>query len=158
MNISKNLVVLIVSMVTLSLGACSGLTRSDKPAVNTWWLNPYTGMAQVDAAEEVQEVSLNVTVVPGLDTDQILTLSRSSKLKPYAGARWVDNLPELGTSLVARTLDASGRFDVQPGLSKGSSGKCILNLEFQKFFASMNSANETGSVHVSFDAHYQGIR
>ncbi len=155
MNISQKPVVLLMLIITLCLNACSGITKSDKPATTTWWLTPYSGVAQVEPSESVSHVSLNVVVVPGLDTDQILTLSNGSELKPYAGAQWADNLPELATSLVARTLDASDRFDVLSGRARSGSRNCKLNLEVQKFFAELNSSGQTRSVKVAIDGRYQ---
>jgi ABC-type uncharacterized transport system auxiliary subunit len=155
MNISQKLVVLFSFAITLCLNACGGITKSDKPATITWWLTPYTGMAQVASADLVSPVSVNVNVVPGLDTDQILTLSDSSELKPYAGARWADHLPELATSLVSRTVDASGRFEVVSDNARAGSGKCDLNLELRKFFAKLDSSGQTTSVQVAIDGRFQ---
>ena len=155
MNISKKPVVFCLLLITLCVNACGGLTRSDKPATKTWWLIPYTGMAQVASPDQVTPLSLTVSVVPGLDTDQVLTLTDNSELKPYSGARWVDNLPELVTSLVSRTLEASGRFEVISTRSRAGSENCNLQLELRKFFSQLSSSGQTSRVQVAIDGRFQ---
>ena len=53
MNVSSNIVVLSLSILILSISACGGLTRSDKPATKTWWLKPYAAEAQKLSSEPV---------------------------------------------------------------------------------------------------------
>lgn len=54
-------------LLPLLVSACSGLTRSDKPATKTWWLKPLTGVSQKPVPVKVTKVDLSVRVVPGLD-------------------------------------------------------------------------------------------
>ena len=154
-NISEKTLVLCLLLISVCLGACGGLTQSDKPAVTSWWLEPLTGGAQTTSPDPVASVSVSVAVVPGLDTDQILTLSDDSELKPYAAARWVDNLPELTTSLVSRTLEASGSFEVVSERARAVHKKCDLRLELQEFFANLNSSGQTRSVQIAIHGSYQ---
>ncbi len=154
-NISGNPLVLYLLLITICLGACSGLTQSDKPAVTTWWLKPLSGEAQTTGPDPVVSISISVTVVPGLDTDRILTLSDDSELKPYAGARWVGNLPELTKSLVSRTLEASGNFEVVSERARAGHKRCDLHLQLRKFFANLNSSGQTHSVQISIHGTYQ---
>ena len=154
-NISKKLLVFYLFLIITGLSACSGLTKSDKPAVTSWWLTPYTGTPQVAPLGSVSSVSVSVIVVPGLDTDRILTLSQDSEFKPYSAARWVDNLPELTTSLVSRTLEASGRFEIAFGQPRSGSGNCDLQLEVRKFFAQLDSSGQTSSIQTAIDGRYQ---
>lgn len=154
-NTSEKTLVLCLLLITIGLGACGGLTQSDKPAVTTWWLNPFTGVAQTENPAPVASVSVSVAVVPGLDTDQILTLSDDSELKPYAAARWVDNLPELTKSLVSRTLEASGSFEVVSERARAEHKRCDLQLELREFFANLNSSGQTRSVQISMHGSYQ---
>jgi ABC-type uncharacterized transport system auxiliary subunit len=137
------------------LNACGGLTSSDKPAVTTWWLIPYTGEARLDYPETASPITLEVSVVPGLDTDQILTLSHDSELVPYSGAKWVDNLPELIGSLVSRTVEASGRFEVASSRASAASESCDLQLELQGFFAQLGSDGQTTGVQLAISGRYQ---
>jgi len=155
MKVSSNIAVLSLSILILSISACSGLTRSDKPANKTWWLKPYAAKVQNLPSEPVPLVAVSVTAVPGLDTDRILTLSDSAELNQYAGARWADNLPELVTSLVGRTLEASGRFDVVSDHTGGGSGNCDLSLELREFFSQLGPTGQTSGVRVAIDGRYQ---
>ena len=155
MNTTNKFVVFCLLILTLSVSACGGMTRSDKPATNTWWLEPYTGMTQETASEPVPLVAISITVVPGLDTDRILTLSENAELNQFVAARWADNLPELVTSLVGRTLEASGRFEIVSGRAGGSSENCELRLELQEFFARLSSSGQTTGVQVAIDGRFQ---
>jgi cholesterol transport system auxiliary component len=155
MNITRSYVVCSLLMLMLFVSACSGLTRSDKPATKTWWLKPYAATAQTLTTDQVLLVAVSVAVVPGLDTDRILTLSNTAELNQYAGARWADNLPELLASLVSRTLEASGRFEVVSDRAGASSEDCGLQLESREFFAQLSPSGQTTGVRVAIDGHYQ---
>ena len=155
MNITRKFVIFGLTILILFVSACSGLTRSDKPATKTWWLKPYTATTQAMNNDEVLLVAVSVTVVPGLDTDQILTLSNTAELNQYAGARWADNLPELLASLVSRTLEASGRFEVVSDLTGASSEDCVLQLESKEFFAQLSPSGQTTGARIAIDGRYQ---
>ena len=141
-------------LVLLSVSACSGLTSSDKPAITKWWLKPYTGLSQVTPPGPVELVDLSVVAVPGLDTDRILTLSDDAALKHYAGARWVDNLPELVTSLLGRSLEATGRFEILAGRRGTGIENCSLVLELREFYASLSPGGRTSKVQVALNGRY----
>lgn len=117
------------------LTACGGLTQSDKPATSTWLLKPYESSSPAAPADRLPRVSVAVTVVPGLDTDKILTLSADSELNHFTGASWADNLPELLNSTVSRSLQASGRFNVVPANTSAGLDACSLSLVLQEFYA-----------------------
>jgi len=155
MNTTNKFVVFCLLILTLSVSACGGLTRSDKPATKTWWLEPYTGMTQETLSGPAPLVAISVTVVPGLDTDRILTLSDDAELNHFAAARWADNLPELVTSLVSRTLEASGRFEMVSGRAGGGSESCELQLELQEFFARLSPSGQTTGVQVAIEGRFQ---
>lgn len=155
MNSSKKYAVFFVLASAYALAACSGLTKSDNPVVTTWWLKPYTGMTQATTPDTVLPLKLVVTAVPGLDSDQVLTLSREAELKPYAGARWADHVPELLTSLIGRSLDESGRFEVVPARAGGGTAECDLRLEVREFFADLSAGGNTTAVRVAFNGRYQ---
>ena len=73
---------------------------------------PLEHSVQASSSEPVTSVAVSVVVVPGLDTDRMLTLSEDSELNYFAAARWADHIPEMLESLTGRTLQASGTFDV----------------------------------------------
>lgn len=128
----------VVLMSTVLISACSGLTSSDQPPVRTFMLMP---LATTAAAGTVVAVDVSVSVVPGLDTDKILTLSSNAELNHYASAVWAEHTPELMESLVTRSLQASGRFDVVSRLPGGGLEDCSLALEIQSFYVYLGSAN-----------------
>ena len=154
MKFSSRYLVVHLLLIASVLGACSGLNRSDEPANKTWWLQPYTGMVQMAFPTAVLPVAVDVTVVPGLDTNRILTLADNAQLNHYAAARWVDNTPELLTSLTSRTLLATGRFQVEPGRSMRRAEGCRLQLEVKEFFATITASGQTTSVQVAADGKY----
>jgi len=155
MKISKAPVVWCLLILIVSLTACSGLTRSDQPATKTWWLEPYAGNVDEVSPGAPKLVEISVTVVPGLDTDRILTLSDDAQLNQFAAARWADNLPELVESLVGRSMEASGRFEVVSIRAGGGPENCDLQLEVREFFANLGPSGQVNGVRVAADGYYQ---
>lgn len=157
LRIPVKLLILVLAFLVLSLCACGALTRSDEPAITTWWLAPYTVGA--DSATNVdgqpQPVMVRVSAIPGLDNDRILALTADSELKPYAGARWADHLPELAGSLIGRSLQASGRFELVSMGNHGPSKRCNLTLEVRQFFARISASGQTDRVTVEMNGFYQ---
>ncbi len=133
----------------LSLTACGGLPSSDKPVTRTWMLMPLEQPARTEAAAAMTTIDLSVVAVPGLDTDQILTLSTEAELNSYAGARWADHTPEMLESLIRRTLQESGKFKLVT-----SQADCDLRLEVQEFFAYITSSGAGAEVHIELDGQY----
>jgi len=143
---------LLVSL--LLIGACSGLTQSDKPAITKWWLEPYVA-GQVALADSPVGVAVSVTVVPGLDTDKILTLSENAELGQFASTRWADHAPELVESLLSRSMQATGKFVVVPESVASRPGGCLLELEFREFFAKIGASGTTTAVSISSYGSFQ---
>jgi len=133
----------------LSLGACGGLTTSDKPVTRTWMLMPLEQPARTEPASVAKTIDLSVTAVPGLDTDKILTLSPEAELNSYAGARWADHTPEMLESLIRRTLQESGKFKLVT-----SQADCDLSLEVQEFYAFTNSSGPGAEVRIAIEGQY----
>jgi ABC-type uncharacterized transport system auxiliary subunit len=155
MNISRIFVICCLSMVMLFTGACTSLTQSDKPAISKWWLEPYVATSQLVPVDLPVRVALSVTVVPGLDTDRILTLSGDAELGQFASARWVDNLPELLVSLLERSLQATGQFVIVPESAASRPGNCLLELEFREFFADIGPGGSTTGVRIATHGSFQ---
>ncbi len=138
------------------LTACKGLFQSDKPALNVWWLQPVAATPRADDATAPVTLALDLTAVPGLDTGRILALSSDAQLKPYAGARWADELPGLVDSLVRRSLHASGRFVVvQHGRAGTADPDCELRLELNEFFADLEAGGRTRGVSVAMAGNFR---
>ncbi len=134
--------------------ACGGLTRSDKPVMHTWMLMPLEQSVQTSPSERLTSVAVSVVVVPGLDTDRILTLSKEAELNYFAGARWADHIPEMLESLTERTLQASGNFDVISSQVGGGHEDCDLRLEVQEFYAFSGSPGSGDEVRIALGGQY----
>lgn len=155
-NSSHNLTVTAILAMALGVAACSGLTQSDRPAVSVWWLQSLESAPGAGDPTGPVPVVLEFDVVPGLDSQKILALTSDAQLKPYAGARWADDLPELVASLLQRSLQASGRFEVlQPGRAGASAATCELHLELNEFFADLEAGDRTRGVRVGLDGSYR---
>jgi ABC-type uncharacterized transport system auxiliary subunit len=126
------LIFLMLAMPVIS--ACSGLLESEQPARQYWMLSPVT-----DLEPPSRPVVLDLSAVPGLDTDRVQALAHDAALHRYANARWADNLPEVLDSVLTRSLD-------NPDAS-GAAWR--LELQVHEFFGRMNSAQQTTSVSVS---------
>ena len=136
-------------LAVLFLTACGGLTTSDKPVTRTWLLMPLEQSSGPDPSEEVTTIELSVVAVPGLDTDKILTLSSDAELNNFTGARWAEHTPEMLESLIARTLQGSGNYEVVT-----SQADCDLHLEVQAFFAYTGSSGVASEVRVQVSGQY----
>lgn len=134
--------------------ACSGLTQSDKPAISKWWLEPYVA-GQAVTIDSPVNVAVSVKVVPGLDSDRILTLSDNAELGQFASARWADHVPELLTSLLGRSLQATGQFIVVSESAASRAGNCLLELEIREFFADLGPGGNTTGISISSYGSYQ---
>jgi len=155
MTISRLYIVLSLSVLMLSIGACSGLTQSDKPAIKRWWLEPYVVAVPAEPADPPLPVALSVTVIPGLDSDRILTLSDDAELSQFAAARWVDHLPELVSSLTGRSLQATGQFEVASERATSRADVCNLELEIREFFADIGSTGRVSGVRVAINGSFE---
>lgn len=142
---------LAATLCAVALAGCGGLLESSAPAPSRWWLEPVapdeTAIAAL-AARGHDRLVLDLTVVPGLDTDRILTLDRQARLNHYAGAYWPDHLPEVLASVLARSFATDGRLLVRPG-TRARAGECLLQLETRAFYGRV-SAGATETVEVAF--------
>lgn len=155
MIIPRRYIVFGLSVLVLFLGACSGLTQSDKPAIKRWWLEPYVQTAPVESVESPVALTLSVTVIPGLDSDRILTLSNDAELSQFAAARWVDHLPELVSSLIGRSLQATGQFEVTTERAASGVENCSLELDIREFFADIGSSGRVNGVRVAINGSFE---
>ena len=138
--------ILLALSFVLSATACSDLLKSDRPVDRTWWLEPLE--PQSGATTPAAPLGVELSVVPGLDSRRILTLSPEGQLSHYAGANWPDNLPEFLGSLVVRSLQASGRFERVAPVRTGGADACRLHLEARKFYARLDADRQTRSVEI----------
>ncbi len=136
-----------------ALAGCTPILESSQPATSTWWLEP-TQVDRASIAGEPRPLALSVAVVPGLDSDRILTLDPDARLDHIAGAHWADHLPELVTSLVTRSLEGAPRFPVISRHDYRRDGECRLSLEVRQFQVMLDAGNISRSVAVDIAGLY----
>ena len=84
-------------LLAVGSASCMPDLKSDLPPDRIYWL-------EVPELQDPPAVDLQLSVVPGLDSDRIWLLQRDQRLNYYAGAYWPDNLRPLLESLLARSL------------------------------------------------------
>lgn len=142
----------LAGMGVLILAACSSLLTSDQPPARTYWLEPLASQPE-EAPSLAGGLVVTVGVVPGLDSDRLLTLGPDSGMNHISGARWPDYLPEFAASLMQRSLRASGPPD--PPVSDEEEGQqhdCLLELLFQRFYTRLDQHDRPVSVEVGVSA------
>ena len=137
-----------LAAVTMLLAACSGVMDSKQPARQYYMLTPYSGAAETASPAQGPELSITVSAVPGLDTDRVLALRSDARLNQYANARWPDHLPEVLTSVMKRSLMATGRFSAVEESTRASGDGWLLVLEVQQFYGIRNASGDTSAVRV----------
>lgn len=146
-----------IGVMTVFLIGCSSLTKSDAPAINTWWLEPLAAGGSSDgsvATDERASVLVNIDVIPGLDTPDILNLAPNAELSRYTGARWADDLPELLRSLVSRSLESTGRYEVVNRRNSRNLDRCQVRLQVRAFYAELSASGSTNNIRVSISGDY----
>jgi len=147
MKTTKRLTGLI--LLTAVLAACSGLMTSEQAPKQYYTLMPVSGSGGSAGSEPGPVLAVSVSAVPGLDTDRVLALSPDARLNRYAGARWPDHLPEVLTSVLQRSMTATGRFSrVEQSDRSLDDSAWLLRLEIQQFYGIQNSTGATSSVLV----------
>ncbi len=135
-------------LATSMITACSGVMDSAQPARQTYMLMPAAQASGTANDGQAPALSVNLSAVPGLDTDRIQALNSDAQLKRYANARWPDHLPEVLGSVVQRSLAASGRFSAVKQSDRASGNGWLLQLEVQKFYGLQSASGSTNSVVV----------
>lgn len=136
----------ILAFSTLLTGGCSGILTSDQPPKLYYLLQPLESAAAAQAENGQPALAVSVGAIPGLDTDRILALGPDARLQRYANARWPDHLPEVLTSVVARSMAGTGRFSVIDG--SGSGEGWVLTLEARQFHGLRGGSEQTSEVRV----------
>jgi ABC-type uncharacterized transport system auxiliary subunit len=133
---------------TMLLTACSGVMNSAQAAKQYYMLMPLTGASMENTDAQTPGLAMNLTAVPGLDSDWIQALGTDARLTRYANARWPDHLPEVLTSVIQRSLAATGRFSPVDVAPRSTGGAWFLRLEVQKFYGLQDADGQTKSVVV----------
>jgi ABC-type uncharacterized transport system auxiliary subunit len=128
------------------LQACSGVLTSEQPARQYYLLQPLdTGAANTGQGPEL---ALEVSAVPGLDTDRIQALGPDARLQPFGNARWPDHVPEVLTSALQRSLESTGQFGAVHTVDRAPTGGWLLQLEVREFYGVQDGSGATPSVSV----------
>jgi len=144
-----------IGAACLGLAACGGLLRSDKAVEHTYWLQPYSVERSPLPAQDGRELVVRFSVVPGLDSDRLLTLGPDAELNHIAGARWPDHLPEFAGSLIRRSLQTAGWFSRVSDERDSGQQDCELDLQALKFYTLLDSAGTASSVQISMSGQYE---
>lgn len=136
---------LLLLVMALPLAACSGLLKSEQPAKQVYLLMPLASDQPARKEQNLHELAISLSVVPGLDTDRIQALAPDARLLHYANARWPDFLPEVLTSVLRRSLRDSGRFTAVTASERVAEGGWSLRLEVQRFYGLRGSDGATHS-------------
>jgi len=139
----------LLAMTVLLAAGCSGLLTSEQAPRQYYLLAPVPGPAAATAAGPSSNLALEVSAIPGLDTDRVLALGEDARLQQYSNARWTDHLPEVLTSTLQRSLESTGRFASVQAAERAADGGWLLRLEAQEFFGIRDSVGNTASVRVS---------
>jgi ABC-type uncharacterized transport system auxiliary subunit len=139
----------LLTILLLSQG-CSGILTSDQPAKQYYLLKPLEAPATQSApADAPPDLAIEITAIPGLDTDQILALGVDARLRQYSNARWPDHLPEVLTSTLQRSLESSGGLRSAHSTAGAVDGVWLVQLEAREFFGILDAAGDTLAVRVA---------
>lgn len=142
----KRLWLMLVLLPLVMLQACSGVLTSEQPAKQYYLLQPFdVGTASTGQGPEL---ALQVSAVPGLDTDRIQALGPDARLQPFGNARWPDHVPEVLTSTLQRSLESTGQFSAVRTAGRAPAGGWLLHLEVREFYGVQDEAGATPSVRV----------
>jgi ABC-type uncharacterized transport system auxiliary subunit len=145
---ARGLAALLATAVLLAQG-CSGLLTSEQAARQYYLLAPLREPVTPTTEAPPAHLALQVSAIPGLDTDQLLALGTDARLQQYSNARWPDHLPEVLTSTLQRSLESSGRFTSVDAADRTDNDGWLLGLEVREFFGIRDAAGNTGSVRVA---------
>lgn len=129
------------------LTACSGLLDSKQLPDRTFLLSPYSVGGESGPGDK--GLSLDFTVIPGLDSDKMLTLSTDAELSNLADVRWPDHLPEFVGSLLRLSLQRSGRYTKVSDKRSSALSDCRLELEAQQFYTLLDAAGRPVEVSIA---------
>jgi len=133
------------------LAACGSVLESGKPARQVYLLQAPAVSASKDSATPRATLVVSVNAVPGLDTDTIQVLSSNAQMIPVSNAHWVDNMPEVFSSITRRFLSNSGNFNSVRKGTMARPGQWLLELELQAFYGIQNSAGSTDAVELRME-------
>lgn len=150
----RPLVIVLAILLSLGLSACGSVLQSSQTALSTWWLSPPDPPANASGAHQ-GTLNVQVTVIPGLDTDRVLSLSTDAQLVPVAGARWAEFTPDLLTSLTVRSLESATAFSQVTAAQKVPEDGCLLTLELREFWFSTTAQQQPQAARMAMVGHME---
>ena len=139
----------LLTIAVLLTPGCSGLLTSEQAPRQHYLLAPVQEPATTAAEAPSAQLTMQVSAIPGLDTDRILARGVDARLQQYSNARWADHLPEVLTSTLQRSLESTGRFASVAAADRASEGGWLLWLEVREFYGIRDTAGDTSSVRVT---------
>lgn len=139
----------VLFLAALLAQGCSGLLTSEQPARSTYMLMPLEGPAMPAHDPPGTRLTVEMTAVPGLDTNRIQALGSDARLNQYGNTRWPDHLPEVLASVLRRSLESSGQFDSVREGPVSREGDWHLKLEVREFYGILDTTGDTASVRVA---------
>ena len=135
------------------LPACGSLLESTKVPDRTFLLHPYSVSEKGESTG--RGLSLEFTVIPGLDSDHMLTLGPDAELNKLAAVRWPDHLPEFLGSLLRQSLQGSGRYTKVTDKRSSALDDCSLELEARKFYTLIDGSGSPLRVNIAISGHHE---
>ena len=135
------------------LAGCGGLLDSAQVPDRIFWIEPLAGSGR-QVPDEAPGLVVNLVAVPGLDTDRLVTLGPNAELNNFSGAAWPDYLSEYLSSVLIRSLRASGHFSSVSPESRPAGESCMLELDLQRFFTRVDSTGTPMRVEVSISGNF----
>lgn len=136
------------------LMSCGGILESGNQPERTYWLEPLAGSPAPPAAEG-PVLTVRVTVVPGLDSDRLLTIGPGPELSRFSAARWPGNLPEYVASLLIRSLSATGHYKRVTRDAGARLDACDLEMEVSRFYTRLGESRDPRAVEISMAGTFQ---
>lgn len=144
----------LVALLAAALGGCSGMLRSDQPAVQLYALRPPAAAADRDGAPDKLDATLRVArpvAAAGLDTAQIVLLRPDHRLDFYAASAWSADAPSLIEALAIESLRASGGWRSVEGPDNPFPADELLQISIRRFDADYAPGTSAPTVRVTFD-------
>jgi ABC-type uncharacterized transport system auxiliary subunit len=143
-------------LLGVAVAGCSGLLRSNAPAVQVYTLRAPS--ASSDASTDPSAVVRGSVRVahplagPGLETSQIVLLQPDHRLNVYAASAWSADAPALLESLAVETLRGSGHWRSVQGAESPFPSDYLLQISVARFDADYSDdTNAPPTVQVTLD-------
>lgn len=139
---------LVLVGLSLALGACAGMFRSQSAAPEVYALRAGPAVVTPHAVEATLVVARPVAR-PGLDGDRIAVTLPDRRLDAYAGGRWSAPLPRLVEGLLVDGLRGAAAFRAVVTERSAFGGRYLLQVEITEFAADYAAVGATPVARVT---------